>query len=76
MVRPQLHHISNFFPIWATARCYFFLLILCSIDEGEGVLEEYFGQTCVGDAGNGAFGVFFTKFLSNLIPNDRARNGV
>ncbi|KAJ7301326.1 hypothetical protein DFH08DRAFT_907065 [Mycena albidolilacea] len=53
MVRPQLHHISKFFPTWATDRCYLFLLILCSIDEGEGVLEEYFGQTCVGDAGNG-----------------------
>ncbi|KAJ7337007.1 hypothetical protein DFH08DRAFT_877799, partial [Mycena albidolilacea] len=52
-MRPQLHHISKFFPIWVTARCYLFLLILCSIDEGEGVLEEYFGQTCVGDAGNG-----------------------
>jgi hypothetical protein len=38
-------------------------------------LEEYFGQTYVGDTGNGAFSVFFTKFLSNLIPDDRARNG-
>ncbi|KAJ7303688.1 hypothetical protein DFH08DRAFT_903649 [Mycena albidolilacea] len=53
MARPQLHHISKFFPIWATARCYLFLLILCNLDEGEGVLEEYFGQTCVGDASNG-----------------------
>ncbi|KAJ7330833.1 hypothetical protein DFH08DRAFT_881893, partial [Mycena albidolilacea] len=53
MVRPQLHHISKFFPIRTTARCYLFLLISCSIDEGEGILEEYFGQTCVDDAGNG-----------------------
>jgi hypothetical protein len=27
------------------------------------VLEEYFGQTCVGDAGNGAFGVFFANSI-------------